>query len=140
VDRPGAENVEMIPLWGLRYRFDPPLAGWSAHGWRVARSPGLGLAISAEAIEIRGFGPFRKAAEAFGGVLLSLSPWETVLWTTSIGESLGPLRIPWLKPREWLALSCERSDGIEYTMALRPSDGDLARLRVALRAAGVRES
>jgi hypothetical protein len=137
-----SENGETIPLWGkIRYRFDPPLAGWNTNsdGWRYAASPSMSLSISDEAIEVRGFGPFRKVAEAFGGPL-SLPPPETVMWTTSLGEYFGPWRVPWLKRREWLALSYARSDGVEYTLAVRPADGDFVHLRAALRAAGVRES
>ena len=61
----------------------------NSDGWQVFTSnPGLSLAISDEAIEVRGFGPFREALEAFGGPL-SPQPQETVRWTTSIGEFIG---------------------------------------------------
>ena len=98
----------------------------------------MSLAISEEAIEVRGFGPARKLLETFG-VPSSMQPRETVMWTTSIGESIGRWRVPWTE-REWVALTCPVDDGSEYTIALRPSDGDLDHLRDALRAAGVRES
>jgi hypothetical protein len=136
------QNVETISLWGLLYRLDPPPAGWSTDGWRVMRSPGLSLAIADEAIEIRGFGPLSAAAEAFGGIPMSLSASETVMWTTKIsdlGVAFGAWRIPWPK-REWLAISRARSDETEYTIALRPDDADLNHLRAALQAAGVSES
>ena len=135
-------TVETISLWALLFRRDPPPAGWSSVGWRVMRSPGLSLAIDGEAIEVRGFGPLSNMAEAFGGIPLSLSASETVMWKTKVsdlGVAFGAWGIPWLK-REWLALSRARSDGPEYTIALRPDDGDLDHLRAPLRAAGVRES
>ena len=126
----GARKVETISLAGLQERCDPPPIGWSASGWRKERHPSLSLAVSDKAIEVRGFAVSRPV----------LSPAETVMWTTSIGEYFGPLRVPWLKPREWLALSYTLTDGAEYTIAIRPDEDDFDRLRAALRAAGVKES
>jgi hypothetical protein len=143
MDGSGAQSVQ-IPLWGtVLSRIDPPPVGWSAGGW--ARGSGLGtrLAISKEALEVRGFGvrgfgPFRRALEPFGGPR-SMPPQETVMWTTLISD-LDRWRIPWLPKREWLALSCTLASGAEYTLAIRPADGDFDRLRAALRGAGVRET
>jgi hypothetical protein len=97
----------------------------------------MSLEISGEAIEVRGFGPLRKALEPFGGPR-SMRPRETVMWTTSISD-FDPWRIPWLPKREWLALSCPLGEGAEYTLAVRPANGNFDRLRAALQAAGVQD-
>ena len=63
-------------------------------GWRVARSPGLSLAISDEAIEVRGFGPLGKVLAGFTGLRLTLAPVEMVMRTTSFGGKPGPVARP----------------------------------------------
>ena len=139
MDNPGAENMEPIPLWGtILSRIDPPPTGWRTTGWARASNLAMSLAIGDGAIEVRGFGPLRGALEAFGGPR-SLQPSQTVMWMTSVGESIGRWRVPWTE-REWLALSSPLGDGTEYTLAVRPADGDFDRLRAALRMAGVSDA
>jgi hypothetical protein len=138
VEGSGHPSVQTIPLFGtVLSRVDPPGAGWSGKGWARAWSLTLRLKISDETIEVRGFGPFRRALVLFGGPR-SLQPQETVMRTTSISDS-DPWRIPGVRKREWLALSCPLGSDAEYTLAVRPADGNFDRLRAVLRSAGVQE-
>jgi hypothetical protein len=136
-----SHDVKTIPLWGLVLsRTDPPSTG---KGWARASGLGTRLAISKEKLEVRGFGvrgfgPFRRALEPFGGPR-SMQPRETVMWTTLI-SNIDPWHIPGVPKREWLALSCTLATGAEYTLAIRPADGDFDRLRAVLREAGVGEA
>jgi hypothetical protein len=133
------ESIESV----VRYRIDPPPPFYAprSDGWgRAVNSiSGLRLSVTDEAIEVRGFGPFRKLLEALSRMKLSLPTRETALETVRMGRvSIGP----WAAPRpqaDFLALSCKLANGVEYSLAIRPSDGDLDRLRAALRTAGAHD-
>ena len=130
----------------VRYRIDPPPVGWigfsETDGWRRAYNSitGLRLRVTDEAIEVRGFGPFRRLVEALGKAKLSLRPRETTMWSARLREvAIGPWRAPWPQA-DYVALSCKLPDDTEYTLAIRPWDGDLDRLKDALKMGGVSES
>jgi hypothetical protein len=98
----------------------------------------FGLRVTDEAIEVRGFGPFGRLMEAFGPLKLTLAPRETTMRTARLTRTET-----WRGPRskaDFVALSSKLPDGSEYTLAVRPSDGDLDRLRNALEMAGVSAS
>ena len=129
----------------VRFRIDPPPRSWrwvpQTDGWQSAYNSltGLRLSVTDEAIEVRGFGPFRRLIEAFGAKL-SLPPREITMWTVRLRRiAIGPRRAP--RPQgDYVALSCKLPNDAEYTLAVRPSDRDFGRLRNALRMAGVQES
>lgn len=74
------------------------------------------------------------------GLTLDLPPQETTMWTVRLGAAaVGPWRLRWPKA-DFIALSRTLPEGSEYTLAIRPADRDLDRLRAALRKAGVRDS
>jgi hypothetical protein len=129
----------------VRYRVEPHPRGWTPQtdGWRSVHSGifGLRLRVSDEAIEVRGFGPFGRLMEAFRPLKLklSLAPRETTMWTTRLPD-LGSWQYPTRPKADCVALSCKLPNDSEYTLAVRPSDGDLDRLRDALKMAGVSES
>jgi hypothetical protein len=102
---------------------------------------GLRLEITDEAIEVRGFGPFGKLMEAFkpNKLRLSLAPGETTMQTVHLTD-LASWQYPTRPKADFVALTCKLPDDSEYTLAVRPSDGDLDRLRNALKMAGARES
>ena len=135
-----------IPIGQIvRYRIEPRPRGWGPQtdGWRSVHNgvTGLRLEITDEAIAVRGFGPFGKLMEVFRPLKLklSLAPQETTISTVCLTD-LGSWQYPTRPKVDFVALSCELPDDAEYTLAVRPSDGDLDRLRSALKAAGVRES
>jgi hypothetical protein len=128
----------------VRYRIDPPPLFYTpqSDGWGRAFNniSGLRLSVTDEAIEVRGFGPFRRLIEAFGRMKLSLLPGETASSTVQLRRiSIGPWRALWPQA-DYVALSCKLPNGAEYTLAVRPSDRDLDRIRTGLKMAGVRES
>ena len=122
----------------VRYRHDA--SGQElmpVHGWRRAYNSftGLSLRVTDETIEVRDLGAFGRLF----GLELSLKPRETTMTTLSLGRILiggTPLPRPLV---DFVALTRVRDDGSSYTIALRPRDGDLDRIREALRASGVRE-
>ncbi|MFZ0342405.1 MAG: hypothetical protein WAL31_08730 [Gaiellaceae bacterium] len=123
----------------VRYRIDPPPVG---DDWRSAYNSitGLRLRVTDDAIEVRGFGPLRRLVEGLGKAKLSLRPRETTMRTGRQGAvAISPWRAPWPQA-DYVALSCELPDESEYTLAIRPLDGDLDRLEDALKMAGVSES
>ena len=130
----------------VRFRIDPRPRGWrwvpQTDGWQSAYNSltGLRLSVTDEAIEVRGFGPFRKLVEAFALAKLSLPPRETTMGKVRLRRiAIGPWRAP--RPQaDYMALSCKLPNDAEYTIAVRPSDRDFDRLRNALKLAGVRES
>ena len=128
----------------VRYRVDRPPLFYvqQSDGWGRAFNTisGLRLRVSDEAIEVRGFGPFRKLLEALGRMKLSLPPRNTTSSTIRLSRiSVGPWRSPWAQA-DYLALSWKLPNGVEYSLAVRPSDHDLDRLSTALKMAGVSES
>jgi len=117
----------------VKYRISPPpfwWVGWDA--WKSVRNgfSGFRLRVTDDAIEVRCFGRFgRRLLEVMGpGLRLWLPPRETTMGAVRVGRN------------DLLALSCSRSDGSEYTLAVRPADRDFDRLRNALKRAGVREN
>jgi len=130
----------------VRFRIDPPPRSWrwvpQTDGWQSAYNSltGLRLGVTDEAIEVRGFGPFRRLIEALGQAKLSLPPHETTMSTVRLRRiAIGPWRAP--RPQsDYVALSCKLPNDAEYTLAVRPSDRDFDRLRNALKMAGVQES
>jgi hypothetical protein len=78
--------------------------------------------------------------EAFRPLRLKLSmPSRETTMSTIRFRDTGSWRE--LRPKAaYVALSCKLSKKTEYTLAVRPSDGDLDRLRNALKTAGVAES
>jgi hypothetical protein len=133
-------------IQSVRFRTDPPPRSWlwvpQTDGWQSAYNSltGLRLSVTDEAIKVRGFGPFRRLIEAFGLAKLSLPPRETTMRTVRLRRiAIGPWRAPWPQG-DCVALSCKLPNEAEYTLAVRPSDGDFDRLRKALNTAGVQES
>lgn len=127
----------------VRYRIDPPPMTWRSEtdGWRSAYNSitGLRLRIGDEAIEVRGFGPFRKLVGLFGAKL-SLPTRDTTMWTAHPARvGIGGWRPPWPQT-DYLALSYTLPTDSEYTLAVCPYRGQLDVLRDALKAAGVKES
>jgi hypothetical protein len=120
-----------------RYRVVPPPQFYfqQGDGWGKVMNgiSGLRLSVTDEAIEVRGFGPFRRVLEGFGRVKLSLPTRETDLGTVRLRRG-APYRAPWAEA-DYVALSYELPSGVEYSLAIRPLDGDLERLRAALRTA-----
>jgi hypothetical protein len=90
------------------------------------------------AIAVLGFEPFGRLVETFGPKLrLSLPLRQTPMSTVRLSD-IGSWREP--RPKaDYVALSCKLPDESEYTLAIRASDGDLDRLRSALKTAGVAE-
>ncbi len=106
-------------------------------GWLEAsdeRLHGVPPTVTGEAIEVHSLGRFgRRLLELMApGAKLRLTPRETTMGTLQLGQELGPRR-------GYIALTCKQPDDSDYTLAVRPSDGDVDRLRNALKSAGVRE-
>jgi hypothetical protein len=96
---------------------------------------GLSLRVTDETIEVRGFGPFGRVLKLFG-LRLTLPTRETTMFTASLRRlSIGLARFG--SESEFVALSWTRGDNSSYTVAVRPADGDVDRLKNALRMAGV---
>jgi hypothetical protein len=136
-----------IPIQRIvRYRVEPPPRSWAPQtdGWRSVHNgfAGLRLEVTDEAIQVRGFGLFGRLMEAFAPLKLKLSlvPRETTMSTVRLTRiDIGPWREA--RPKaDFVALSCKLPNDSEYTLAVLPSDGDLDRLRNALKIAGVSES
>jgi hypothetical protein len=128
----------------VRFRIEPRPRGWAPQtdGWRSVHNGfhRLRLEVTDQAISVRGFGAFGRLMETFRPLKLKLSlpPRETSMSVIRLTD-LGSWRIP--RPKaDFVALSCMLPDQSEYTLAVRPSDGDLGRLRHALKAAGVTEA
>jgi hypothetical protein len=125
----------------VRFRVEPLPRGWipQTDGWQSVHNGfnRLRLEITDQAIAVRGFGPFGRLMEAFRPLRLklSLSPRETTMTTVRLTD-IGTWRTP--RPKaDFVALSCMLPNQSEYTLAVRPSDGDLDRLRHALKTVGV---
>jgi hypothetical protein len=128
----------------VRYRVEPPPRGWFSRtdGWRSVHNGfnRLRLEVTDQAISVRGFGPFGRLMEAFRPLKLKLSlpPRKTTMTTVRLTD-LGSTQQP--RPKaDFVALSCKLPNQSEYTLAVRPSDGDLDQLRSALKDAGVADS
>jgi hypothetical protein len=128
----------------VRYRIEPRPRDWvpRTDGWLSVHNGfnQLRLEVTDQAISVRGFGAFGRLMEAFRPLKLklSLSPRATAMSMVRLTD-LGSWQIP--RPRaDFIALSCELPDESEYTLAVRPSDGHLDRLRNALETAGVSEA
>jgi hypothetical protein len=85
----------------VRFRIDPPPRSWfwspQTDGWQSVYNSltGLRLSVTDEAIEVQGFGPFRRLIEAFVLAKLSLPPRETTMWTVRLRRiAIGPWRAP----------------------------------------------
>lgn len=120
----------------LRYRTEPPpQSEWSTSSgsWRsfVNSITGFRLVVTDEAIEVLGLR--RLARLMLFAPTLTLPTTRTTVWTVALG------RMARWPVRHFVALSYTQPDGSEYTLAVRPSDGDLDRLKSALKSAGAHE-
>jgi len=138
-------NYYEIPIQRVvRFRVEPRPRGWAPQtdGGRSVHNGvnRLRLEVTDQAIAVRGFGPFGRLMEAFRplSVRLSMPSHETTMSTVRLTDTSS-----WRQPRQkadYVAPSCKLPNQSEYTLAVRPSDGDLDRLRNALKTAGVAES
>ena len=135
------DSIESV----VRYRHDPPRSGLmrlgsDSTGWTPLYNSitGLRFRVTDRAIEVRGMGPFRRLGRRFG-FELSFIPNATTMMTIPLSRVvIGGWAVP--RPKvDFIALSRETDDGSWYTLALRPSDGNLDRLQEALRKVGVAE-
>ena len=136
------DSIESV----VKYRRDPRPAGLmqlgsDSSGWTPIYNSitGLRLRVTDRTIEVRGMGPFRRLGKWLG-FELSLAPDETTMMTIPLSRVvIGPWAVP--RPKvDYIALQRQTGSDSCYTLALRPSDGNLDRLRDALRMARVKES
>jgi hypothetical protein len=123
-------------VWSVRYKG----VRWPMAGWGAAHNSfsGMRLTVTDWDIEIRGLGPLTGFAETFG-FETAVAPRDMEMAIRRLGAVLiGGFAFPW--PKVEFVVLTRRRNGPRYTMAIRPRDREIGRLRDALRAAGVAEA